>query len=71
MATPTELLERYRKAAEALHDALLTFGTRMHTTDHGEYERLKKLVEKCQADLDEARWEFQRAIVPEDLRRSG
>jgi len=56
----TELLEKYRKAAEALHDALITFGARIHSEDRGEHERLKKLVEKCQDDLDEARREFER-----------
>jgi hypothetical protein len=66
----TELLERYRKAAEGLHDALLTFGTRMHTEDRGEYARLRKLVEGCQEDLDQARRDFERG-VPEDLKRSG
>jgi hypothetical protein len=66
----TELLEKYRKAAEALHDALLAFGTRMHTEDHGESARLKKLVERCEEDLDQARREFKRAM-PEDLKRSG
>ena len=65
----TELLERYRKAAEALHDALLTFGTRMHTEDRGEYARLKKLVESCQEDLEQARRDFERLL--EDLKRSG
>jgi hypothetical protein len=68
--TPTELLGRYRKAAEALHDALLAFGTRFHTEDHGEYARLLKLVETCQDELDEGRREFERG-VPEGLQRSG
>jgi hypothetical protein len=56
----TKPLEKYRKAAEALHDALITLGARSHSEDRGEYDRLKKLVEKCQDDLDQARREFER-----------
>jgi hypothetical protein len=70
VTTPTELLERYRKAAEALHDALLAFSTRIHTEDPKEYARLRKLVAKCQDDLGQAQQEFEHG-VPEDLKRSG
>jgi hypothetical protein len=66
----TELLEKYRESAEALHDALLAFGTRMHTEGRGEYARLRKLVENCEDDLDQARQEFKRAM-PEDPKRNG
>ena len=48
--------------SRALHDALVTFGSGIHTEDRGEYERLKKLVEKRQDDLDQARREFERGI---------
>ena len=65
----SELLETYRSAAEALHDALITLGSRIHTGNRGEYERLSKLVEKCEADLAQAQREFKRK--PEDLKRSG
>ena len=41
----------------------------MHTGNRDEYERLSKLVEKSQDNLDQALYEFQRK--PEDLRRSG
>jgi Arc/MetJ-type ribon-helix-helix transcriptional regulator len=64
-----KLLERYQNAAEALHDALLALGSRIHAEDHGEYARLRNLVAKCQYDLDLARLEFER--MPEDLKRSG
>jgi hypothetical protein len=70
LATPSELLDRYQNAAEALLDALFAFGARIHTEDRGEYARLRKLVEKCQDDLDEARREFQRSIVPENLNQN-
>jgi hypothetical protein len=70
LATPSELVDRYQNAAEALLDALFAFGARIHTDDQGEYARLRKLVEKCQDDLDEARREFQRGIVPKDLDQS-
>ena len=69
--TPTELLERYRNTAEALLDALLAFGARIHTEDRGEYARLRRLVERCKDDLAQAQLEFERGIVPEDLKRSG
>ena len=62
MAAPTELLEIYRSAAEALHDALLALGSRFHTNDNGEYQRLRKLVEKCQDDLDHARRGFEQTL---------
>ena len=63
--TPTELLERYRETAEALHDALLFLGTPINAKTFGEYERRRRLMEKCQEDLDQARREFERGIVPE------
>ena len=71
MARRSELAENYRIAVEALHDALLAFGSRINMGDHKEYERLKKLVEKCQDNVDRARREFERGIVPEDMERSG
>ena len=64
------MLNRYEKAAEALLDALITFGSRIHTEDRKEYARLRNLVEKCRDDLEQARLEFERG-VPEDLKRSG
>jgi len=69
MPASREALEGYQNAAEALLDVLITFGSRIHTEDRGEYERLRKLVEKCQDDLDQARIEFER--MPKDLKRSG
>lgn len=55
-----EKLTNYQSAAEALHDALIALGSRMHTETSGEYARLKRLVEKYQSDLDQARYEFER-----------
>jgi hypothetical protein len=48
----------------------MTFGSRIHTEDRKEYARLRKLVEKCRDDLEQAWLEFERG-VPEDLKRSG
>jgi hypothetical protein len=59
VTTPSELLDRYQKAAEALLDALITLGSRIHTEDRKEYARLRKLVDKCQGDLDQARRDFE------------
>jgi hypothetical protein len=70
VATPSELLERYQNAAEALLDALITLSSRIHTEDRKEYARLRKLVEKCREDLEQARLEFEHGM-PEDLKRSG
>jgi hypothetical protein len=70
LATPSELLDKYQNAAEALLDALFALGARIHTEDPKEYARLRKLVEKCRDDLEQARLEFERG-VPEDLKRSG
>jgi hypothetical protein len=58
-------LKRYQDTAEALLDALLAFSSRIHTDDHWEYARLKKLVEKRQSDLDHARREFDRGMTEE------
>jgi hypothetical protein len=60
MVGRTERLTNYQNAAEALLDALFALGARIHTEDPGEYARIKKLVEKCQSDLDQARREFER-----------
>ena len=60
MEGTARLLTDYQNAAEALHDALLAFGSRIHTKDHMEYERLRNLVERCHAELDLARLEFER-----------
>ena len=62
MAGKLEKLTNYQSAAEALHDALIALGSRMHTHTEtsGEYARLKRLVEKYQSDLDQARYEFER-----------
>lgn len=70
VATPSELLNKYQIAAEALNDALITLAARIHTEDRKEYSRLIRLVEKCQEDLDQARLQFEQT-VPEDLKRSG
>jgi len=64
-----EILESYRVAAEALHDALLACSSRMYRGKRGEYERLSKLVEKCKEDLDQAHRDFR--LTPEDLKRTG
>jgi hypothetical protein len=70
LGTELERLDKYQNAAEALLDALFALGARMHTENRGEYARLRRLVEKCQDDLEQARLEFARG-VPENLRRSG
>ena len=59
-------MDKYQKAAEALLDALITFCPRIHTEDRNEYARLRGLVERCQADLDEARRGFEH-YHPKDL----
>ena len=70
MATPSELLNTYQNAAEALLDALITFSSRVHTEDRKEYARLRKLVKERRDDLEQARLEFERG-VPEDMKRRG
>lgn len=66
MVTPSELLDKYQSAAEALNDALITLAARIHSTNRGERERLRDLVERCQADLDQARLEFERGAADLD-----
>jgi hypothetical protein len=68
MAVDRTPLEQYRQATEALLDALTAFQSRNHTRHGAEYQRLQRLIEECQADMDSARREFEN---PEALNRSG
>jgi len=68
MAVDTTLLQRYRKATEALLDAITVFEARVRTHDGAEYKRLEGRIEECQAEMDRVRLEFEN---PEELRRIG
>jgi hypothetical protein len=73
MAVDTTLLERYRKATEALLDALTVCQSRNHIRQGVEYERLEKLIEKCESELDRVRGEYKSREYErqDDLKRSG
>ena len=66
MTTAIKLLDRYQNAAEALLRSIFALSAEMHTDNRGQYERLRKIVDKCQEDLDQIRMEFEQG-VPKDL----
>jgi hypothetical protein len=68
MAVDARALEEYRKAAEALLDAITVFESKIRSRDAAEYDRFEKLVEKRQEELDEVRQQY---VYPDDLKRSG
>jgi|HubBroStandDraft_6_1064221.scaffolds.fasta_scaffold5355825_1 hypothetical protein len=60
MTEDGRLLEEYRRATEALLDAITVLQGRLHTRDATESKRLAQLVEKCNQELDRIRREFER-----------
>jgi hypothetical protein len=68
MAVDRKVLEEYRKATEALLDAISVFESKIRTLDTDEYDRFEELIEKRQQELDEMRRQYKR---PKGLKRSG